>query len=47
MLRAFVNGNHAAYGTQSGTTFPYTDNGTVTDNNWSRNFFGENAVDPN
>lgn len=47
VLRAFVNNNYAAYGTESGTTYPYTDEGTVTTNNWGRNYFGANAVAPN
>jgi hypothetical protein len=45
--RAFVNNNYAAYGTESGTTFPYTDNGTVNENNWGRNYFGALSVAPN
>lgn len=45
--RAWVNNNYAAYGIEDGTTYPYTDNGTVNDNNWGRNFFGMNAVEPN
>lgn len=47
VLRAFVNNNYAAYGTESGSTFPYTDNGTVNDNSWGRNYFGALSVAPN
>lgn len=47
VARAFVNLNYAAYGTESGSVYPYTDEGTVTTNNWGRNFYGANAVAPN
>lgn len=47
VYRCFVNNNYAAYGTESGTTYPYTDEGTVTTNNWGRNYFGALSVAPN
>lgn len=44
--RAFVDGNHAAYGAASGGTSPYKDAGTVTTNNWGLNYKGKAAIDP-
>lgn len=45
VARAFVSGNHAAYGVAS-TTSPYDDEGTVTTNNWGLNYLGGTAIDP-
>jgi hypothetical protein len=42
----FINGNHVGYGAELGTTFPYQDDGTVNDNGWGWNTFGQNAVAP-
>lgn len=38
--RAFVDGNHAAYGEESSAITPYKDEGTVTTNNWGTNYYG-------
>jgi len=44
--RAFVNGNHAAYGASNSSISPYDDEGTVTTNNWGTNFYGSAVADP-
>ena len=44
--RAFVNGNHSAYGANNSSISPYDDEGTVTTNNWGTNFYGSAVADP-
>lgn len=44
--RAFVNGNHSAYGANSTSISPYDDEGTVTTNNWGTNWYGKAVADP-
>ncbi len=43
--RAFVDNNSAGFGAAT-TTSPYEDEGTVTTNNWGRNFLGGTQIAP-
>ena len=44
--RAFVNGNHGAYGASNASISPYDDEGTVGTNNWGTNYYGSATADP-